>query len=66
MMFALTPWYDMTMNAISTPSGSETMATNADRKWNRNTTQTSATTTNSSISLSLRLSTARLIKLERS
>ena len=32
MMLALMPWCDMTMNAMSTPSGSDTMATKADRK----------------------------------
>ena len=40
------------MNAASTPSGSETIATSAERRWNRKTRHTSATTTNSSISLS--------------
>ena len=45
------------------PSGSETIATNAERRWNRKTKHTSATTMNSSTSLSLRLSTARSIRL---
>jgi hypothetical protein len=56
----------MTMKLARMPSGSVTMATKAERRWNRNTTQTSATTMNSSISLWLRFSTARSIRLERS
>ncbi len=48
------------------PKGSETMATKAERRWKRKTKQTTATTMNSSISLWVRLSTARWIRLERS
>ena len=66
MMLALTPCCCMTMNAIRMPSGSETMATRALRRWNRNSAQTTATTRNSSSSLNPRLSTARSISPERS
>ncbi|KAA8636973.1 hypothetical protein FZN37_004374 [Enterobacter hormaechei] len=66
MMLALTPWYRITRKAAITPSGSEMIATNAERRWNRNTRHTTATTMNSSISLCVRLSTARLIKPDRS
>ncbi len=41
----------MTMKAASTPSGSEMIATSAERTCQRNSPQTSATTMNSSISL---------------
>ena len=41
-MFALTPCQCITMNAASTPTGSATTATKAERRWNRNTAQTSA------------------------
>jgi hypothetical protein len=65
-MFALTPCQCITMNAVSTPTGSVTTATKAERRWNRNRAQTSATTMNSSMSLSRRLSTARSMRSERS
>ena len=41
----------MTMKATNTPIGSEMIATSAERRCQRNSAQTSATTTNSSISL---------------
>ncbi len=66
MMFAFTPWYCITMNAISTPSGSVTIATNPERRWNRKARQTTATTTNSSTSLSRRWAIERSIRPERS
>ena len=66
MALALMPCCCITMKAASTPSGSETMATSALRRWNRNTRQTSATTANSSSSLPPRLRTARSIRPERS
>ena len=44
----------------------ETIATKAERRWNRNTRHTSATTTNSSTSFCCRFDTARLIRPERS
>ena len=66
MMLAFTPCSRMTMKAISTPNGKETMATRADLMWNRNARQTRATTMNSSSSLWERVSTARSISPERS
>ncbi|CKR34390.1 Uncharacterised protein [Mycobacterium tuberculosis] len=48
------------------PIGSETIATNAERRWNRKMKHTTATTMNSSSSLKPRLRTARSIRLERS
>ncbi len=56
----------MTMNAVSTPSGSDTIDTNAERRWKRNTMQISATTTNCSMSVSLTVQTARSMSPERS
>ncbi|MNS78777.1 hypothetical protein D3C72_1124080 [compost metagenome] len=66
MMLALTPCQCITMKAASTPIGNATTATSAERRWNRKTAQTSATTMNSSTSLPRRLSTARSISSERS
>ena len=66
MMLALTPWWYMTMKAARMPSGSEMMATKAERRWNRKMKHTTATTRNSSSSLKERFSTARSIRLERS
>ena len=66
MMFALMPWYCMMTKEASIPSGSVTIATNAERPWNRKARHTKATTMNSSTSLSRRLSTARSISAERS
>ncbi len=63
---ALMPCCCITMKAASTPSGSETMATSALRRWNRNAKQISATTANSSSSLVERFCTARSIRPERS
>ncbi len=65
-MLALMPCQCITMNAVSTPTGSVTTATSAERRWNRNTAQTSATTMNSSMSFSRRLSTARSMSFDRS
>ncbi|MNG33689.1 hypothetical protein D3C84_1200040 [compost metagenome] len=56
----------MIANAISTPTGNETMATMDERRCQRNAAQTRATTMNSSISFWLRLSTARSISWLRS
>jgi hypothetical protein len=66
MMLALMPCPFMMINAINTPKGSETMATKAERRWNRKTRHTKATTMNSWSSLLLRLSTAARISSERS
>ena len=66
MMLALTPCQRMTTNAARTPIGKATTATSAERRWNRKTAQTSATTMNSSMSFVRRLSTARSISSERS
>ncbi|MNZ38887.1 hypothetical protein D3C78_563710 [compost metagenome] len=66
MMLALTSCFCMMMKATSTPTGSETMATSDERRCQRNSTQTSATTMNSSTSLWLRFSTARSISWLRS
>ncbi len=66
MMFAFTPCARITMNAASTPSGSDTTATSDERRCSRNATHTSATTANSSSSLPRRWSTARSISAERS
>ncbi len=66
MMFALMPCARMTMNAASTAIGVTITTIRPERMWNRNTKQTSATTTNSSSSLRFRLSTARWISEERS
>ncbi len=63
MMFALTPCSRITMNATSTPSGSDKTATSAERRCSRNARHTSATTANSSISLSRRWSTRALDQL---
>ncbi|MCY1563321.1 hypothetical protein D9M68_1008720 [compost metagenome] len=56
----------MTMKAISTPIGREMIATSEERRCQRNTAQTSATTMNSSSNLWLRFSTARSISWLRS
>ncbi|MCY1370558.1 hypothetical protein D9M69_576560 [compost metagenome] len=66
MMLALIPCCCMTIKAISTPTGSETIATRDERRCQRNSAQTRATTMNSSISFWLRFSTARSISLLRS
>ena len=44
MMFALMPWYCMMTKEASIPSGSVTIATNAERPWNRKARHTRATT----------------------
>ncbi len=66
MMLALMPWWFITRNAASTPNGSEMIATKAERRCHRNSRHTAATTTNSSISLCDRFSTARSISALRS
>ena len=66
MMLALMPASYMMPREISTPRGRVTMATRELRKWSRKRTQTRATTTISSMSLWVRFSTARSIRLERS
>ena len=66
MMLALMPASYMMPREISTPRGRVTMATRELRKWSRKMTQTRATTIISSMSLWVRFSTARLIRLERS
>ena len=63
-MFAYTPCQRMTMKAASTPSGNATTATNAERKCHRNSTHTKATTMNSSMSFSVKLSTAPSISCD--
>ena len=59
MMFELIPITRMAMKAISTPTGSMTIATSALRTWNRNTTHTSATIRLSSSSVRVSVSIAR-------
>ena len=66
MMLALMPMRSMTINAIRIPTGSEKIITSEERRWNKNTAHTSATTRNSSISLPNRVSTERSINAERS
>jgi len=66
MMLAFTPCTRMTSKAASTPRGKVTIATSADRTCHRNNPQMIATTTNSSISLPVKFSTARSINCERS
>ena len=66
MMLEPSPSSLMQTKAISTPTGSMRMATSALRTCSRNTMQTSATMTLSSISVRLSVSMARLIRSERS
>ena len=66
MMLALTPCQFMTEKAARIPNGKLTMATSAERKWNRNSAQTNVTTMNSSISRSRKVATDRWISSERS
>ena len=56
----------MTMKAVVMPSGSDTIDTNADRQWKRNTMQMIATTANCSMSVLLTVSIERLMRSERS
>jgi hypothetical protein len=65
-MFALTPCQRMTMNAAPTATGSAMTATSAERRWNRNSRQTSATAMNSSANVTSRWAIERSISLERS
>ncbi|MCY1314734.1 hypothetical protein D9M70_654340 [compost metagenome] len=66
MMSALIPCFCMMMKAMSTPIGREMIATSEERRCQRNTAQTKATTMNSSSSLWLRFVTARSINRLRS
>jgi hypothetical protein len=66
MMSAPSPSALMAMNAIRIPSGSVRIATSALRAWSRKTSVTSATTTDSSSSLTLSVSIARRMRSERS
>ncbi len=66
MMLALMPCAFITMKADATAIGVTITTISPERRWNRNTKQTSATTRNSSSSLPLRWSTARWISEERS
>ena len=66
MMSAFTPCARITTNAASTPSGSETTATSAERRCSRKARQTIATTANSSSRRVARFATARSISAERS
>ena len=66
MMLELMPSRRMAMKAIKMPTGSIKMATNALRTCIRNTTQTTATISDSSISVRLSVSMARLMSSERS
>jgi hypothetical protein len=56
----------MTMNAAPTATGSAMTATSAERRWNRNSRQTSATAMNSSANVTSRWAIERSISLERS
>ncbi len=66
MMLEFMPIRSMTMKAISTPTGSMTMATRALLTCSRNSTHTRATMSDSSIKVFLRVSMARWIRSERS
>ncbi len=66
MMFALIPWWYITMNETRMPSGSVRIATKALRTWKRKSTQTSATMAISSRSFSCSVSTARSMSPARS
>ncbi len=66
MMSAPTPTQRMAMNAIKMPTGSVRIATSAELAWRRNTTHTSATMTDSSSSVPLRVSIACSISSLRS
>lgn len=63
MMLALMPhWWRMTIRAMRTPTGSETMATSIERRCQKYGAR-SATTMNSSISFWLRFSTSTIDQL---
>ena len=66
MMLEFIPKARMAINAISTPTGSITMATSALRAWNRNTRHTRATIRLSSSSVVRNVLIARSIRSERS
>ncbi len=66
MMLAFSPRTRMAMNAMRIPMGSVTIATSALRAWSRNSTVTSATISDSSISFSRSVWIARSIRSLRS
>ena len=66
MMFALSPWWYMTMNETRMPSGSVRIATKALRTWNRKSTHTRATMPISSSSFRCSVATARSMSPARS
>jgi hypothetical protein len=66
MMFALMPWWNITMNETRIPSGRRRMTTSALRKCTRNTKQIRATMRPCWRSFSRRLSTARSMSGARS
>ncbi len=66
MMLALIPRRYITPSAIRMPTGTVTTATNALRKWSRNTSTTSATTSSSSQIFVVSVSTARPMSALRS
>jgi len=66
MMFEFMPSACMAMNAISTPTGSITIATSALRTCIRKITHTAATMIDSSISVRLSVSMARAMSSDRS
>ncbi len=66
MMLALTPILRITRNEMRMPKGSVTIATTAERRCSRNSTQMSATMMDSSSSVRRRFPMARWIRSERS
>jgi len=66
MMFIPSPWALMTTKASNTEIGIGRIATSADRKWNRKRRQTTATTIDSTISVSVSVAMDRSIRPLRS
>ena len=66
MILAFIPCQYITTKAVKIPIGRVIMATIDERIWNKNTTHTKATTINSSINFELKLSSAWVIRFERS
>ena len=66
MMLATSPWEYMTAMAIRMPTGRVKIATKAERRWSRKSTQTAATIRLSSSSFLRSIAWARPISAERS
>ena len=66
MMFAFTPWWNITTNENRMPRGSSRIATRALRRWPRNTMHTAATISACWSSLLRRFATARSMRGARS